>query len=316
MNSIQSGDLPAEKNQRKTCLMVGAAGICINGLIFLIELFSGLSTGSSSVTADAFHNLADSLSAVVTVITFLLVGKPADRRHPFGFGRVEYLCSFLMGLVILGIGVFFSRTSCEKLLHPSSLQFDAISFSLMVISIPLKLFFSLLNRKYAKKMASPILKAASVDALGDVFILTATTFSLLFYRLTGISADGPLGLIVSGFLIYSGISVTKQAASSLIGEAPDPVLSETIRSAVCKSKYVTGVHDLIIHDYGPGKVIASIHAEIPSYIPLTKAHQAMYQAEEELVKQGVSLVIHIDPVNETPDYSQPMQRRLLSSIMR
>ncbi len=138
--------------------------------------------------------------------------------------------------------------------------------------------------------------AAALDALGDVFVLTVAAFSLIFAKLTGITADGPLGLVVSGFILFSGYSVIKRAVESLIGKAPDPAIAEKISSVVSRAKFVTGIHDLVVHDYGPEKVIASIHAEMPSNVSLTKANQAVAEAEQEMKKQGVELVVHIDPV--------------------
>ena len=296
MNPLVTEYSLIDASRKRTGLLVGLAGILINGVIFAMEFFSGMSTGSTTLTADAFHNLIDAVSAVVTVISFLIAGKPADRQHPFGFGRVEYLSSLLVGMVIAGIGLFFARSSFEKALHPSHLQFSTVPFILMIITIPLKLIFSLLNRKYAKKAMSQTMAAAALDALGDVFVLTVAAFSLIFARLTGITADGPLGLVVSGFILFSGYSVIKRAVESLIGKAPDPAIAEKISSVVSRAKFVTGIHDLVVHDYGPEKVIASIHAEMPSNVSLTKANQAVSEAEQEMKKQGVELVVHIDPV--------------------
>ena len=277
-------------------LRAGIAGIFINGMIFALELFASIMTGSTTLTADAFHNSVDAVTSVITVVSFLVVGKPADREHPFGFGRVEYLSSLFVGVIMIGVGVFFAKTSFLKILNSVVVRFSKIAFILMLISIPLKLLCSYINRKYAQKVSSQTLAAASLDAMGDVLILSVASFSLLFTKLTDIPVDGPLGLLISGIIIFSGFSVAKRAASSLIGKAPDPAISNLISETVLKAKYVVGFHDLVVHDYGPEKILASVHAEVPSHVPLVKAHEALAQTELDMQDQGVELVIHIDPV--------------------
>jgi len=283
-------------SREKSGLLAGIAGIFINGMIFALELFASFMTGSTTLTADAFHNFMDAVTSVITVVSFLVVGKPADRKHPFGFGRVEYLSPLFVGIIMIGIGVFFAKTSFLKILNPAVVRFSKAAFILMIISIPLKLLCSYINRKYAQKFSSQTLTAASLDAMGDVLILSVASFSLLFTEPAGIHVDGPLGLLVSGIIIFSGFSVTKRAASSLIGKAPDPAIFNLISEAVLKAKYVVGFHDLVVHDYGPEKILASVHAEVPSYVPLVKVHEALAQTELGMQDQGVELVIHVDPV--------------------
>ena len=296
MISFSSDKFPTDESRNKTGLLVGITGIIINSLIFTLELFSGMATGSTTLKADAFHNLIDAITAVLTVVTFLIVKKPADSKYPFGFGRVEYLCSLFIGLFLLGIGAFFARSSFEKLLHPSTVQFSVVAFSMMMISILLKLTYSLLTRKYARKISSQMLRAAFLDALGDVFVLTVAALSIFFTKLTGITVDGFLGLAVSAFIVFSSYSVIKRAISPLVGKAPDSAIAEMITDAMTKTPFVTGVHDLELHDYGPEKVIASIHVEVPAHIPLVKAHEVTSRTELNMKRQGVDLVIHIDPV--------------------
>lgn len=285
-----------DRSRQKTGLMVGIVGILINGLIFVLELSSGIITGSTTLLADAFHNSVDMISSVVTVINFLVVGKPANSKHPFGFGRVEYLCSLFVGMIILGIGLFFLYSSFGKVLHPACVHFSYIALIFMLISIPLKMLCCVVNHKYAQKVESQTLKAASLDALGDVLVLTIATFSILLTKITDITVDGLFGIIVSGFILFSGFLVAKRATESLIGKEPEPNIIEMINSTLSQVKYVLGIHDLMIHDYGAGKVIASVHVEIPSHVSLIKAHEAMVQAELDMRKRGIDMVIHIDPV--------------------
>lgn len=282
-------------SRERTGFFVGLTGILLNGLIFALELVAGLSTGSMALTADAFHNLVDALSGIVTVVSFWIAEKPATRRYPFGFGRVEYLSSLLMGIAILGTGLFFARSSFQKTLRPSPVQFDAFAFGFTLIAIALKLANSLLNKKYAEKVVSQTMAAASLDALSDTCVLAVAAFSLAFARLTGITVDGPCGLAVSGFILFSGYSVAKRAIESLIGKAPDPETAKKICAVVSHAEFVAGIHGLTIHDYGPERVIASVHAEIPSDVPLAKARQAVAEAERTMKKQGVELTVHMDP---------------------
>jgi len=276
-------------------LRTGLAGMFINSLIFVLELYSGTVSGSTTVKADAFHNSADAVSAIVTVAAFLVAGKPADTRHPFGFGRIEYVSSLFIGLFISGIGLFFGRAAFQKLVHPVPVQTGMLPLILMAVSVALKLLYGMLNHIYAGKTGSPTLAAAAKDAAGDVLILAVSAVSIPVAGLTGVPVDGPLGLAVSGFILFSGCTVVGTSVSAIIGEAPDRTITDSIRSAVLSAGCITGIHGLVVHDYGPGKLFASVHAEVPSYIPLIRAHEAAAVAERRAEKQGIELVVHIDP---------------------
>lgn len=284
------------ENRRKTGITIGIAGLSINIFISGIEFFSGMITGSITLMADSFHNGVDALLSVFTVFTFSMTEKAADKKHPFGFGRIEYLCSFLVALIIMGIGLLFVKSSFERVLHPSPVQFSFIAILLMLIAIPLKLFYCVLNRKMGERINSLTLNAVSFDALSDVLILAVTALSLLIAKTTGLQIDGYFGILVSAFIIYSGYSITQKAVASLIGKAPDQTIVDAISSAVLKVNHVVGFHDLIVHDYGPGRVTASVHAEIPSHVPLIKAHEAICQAITSMKNEGIGLVVHIDPI--------------------
>ena len=290
--------------REKAGLWAGMMGILINGMIFAMELFASIMTGSTTLMADAFHNSIDAVTSVITVVSFFIVTKPADQKHPFGFGRVEYLSSLFIGVMMISIGAFFAHASFLKIVNPEAVQFSTSAFILMIISILLKLFCSYVNRKYAQKVSSQILTAASLDAMGDVLILSVASFSLLLTKLTGMIVDGPIGLLVSSIIIFSGFSVAKRAASSLIGQAPDPQVFKLISEAVLQAKYVVGFHDLIVHDYGPGKIIASVHAEVPADVPWVKVHETLAPTVLDMQTRGVELVIHIDPVAVHPKWGR------------
>ncbi len=294
---IDSKDSDSGQSRIKTGMAVGIAGIAINTFIFGVELLSGILTGSMTLMADSFHNLVDAISSIIMVFSFKLAGKPADKKHPLGFGRIEYLCSLLVALLIAVIGISFIISSFEKILHPSTVQFSLTALLLMLFSIPLKLFYSILNHKLGRNIDSATLKAVSVEALSDVFVLAVAALSLIFARITSVHIDGYLGVAVSGFIVYSGYAIAKKSLTRLIGEAPDQAIVNAISAAFLDTKYVTGVHDLIIHDYGPQKTIASIHAEIPSYVPLIDAHQAVEKVEQKIANEmGIMVVTHVDPI--------------------
>ncbi len=285
------------ENRRRTGITIGIAGFSINLFISGVELFLGIMVGSVTLMADSLHNCVDALSSVITVFAFSVAEKTADKKHPFGFGRMEYLCSLLVATIIVGIGSLFMKSSYERVLRPSSIQFSLAGFFLlMLVAIPLKLFYCFLNRKLGEKAKSATLNAISFDALSDVLILVVAALSLIIAKTTGLQVDGYLGILVSAFVIYCGYSIAKKAVASLIGKAPDQAITDAVSSTVLRAKYVVGVHDLIVHDYGPGRSIASIHAEIPSHVPLAKAHEAVEQAIRAMGDEGIELVVHVDPV--------------------
>ncbi|WP_196593449.1 cation diffusion facilitator family transporter [Pectinatus sottacetonis] len=282
--------------RKKTGIYIGCIGILINFSIFLLEFYSGLTVNSTSLTADSFHNLVDSIFSIVTVFSFVIAGKPSDTAHPFGFGRTEYLCSFCLGILLLTIGIFFGYASIQKILTPSIVQFHISAFIAMIFSLILKLAYSILSRNYARKIISSALKATYWDAFTDVLTLSAALLSLIIMRFTGIHADGLLGTLISAVILYSGYSTIKQAADTLIGKTPDPIIADSILTAVKKGPNILGCHNLIIHDYGPGKIVASIHAEVPSDISFSSAHISIENIEQALRQKGIELTIHPDPV--------------------
>lgn len=293
----------------------GAAGIGVNTLIFVIELVIGLLTHSIAVLADAFHNLTDVASSLITVISFRVASRPADREHPFGHGRMEYISSLLVSMIIILIGFEFVQSAIEKITHPSVVHFNWISFVLVLLFIPLKLLLSLFYRHLSRLIQSTALHATAVDALSDVFVLAVASVSLLCARFTTLPVDGWLGLVVAAFILYSGFSIAKKALNPLLGEAPDPAVVHQIVQGVLNYPYITGVHDLVIHNYGPGKFMASIHAEVPADIPVMELHESIDRAERELSeKHNILLVIHMDPLNKNDETTKRVQNELMKAI--
>lgn len=275
----------------------GIVGILVNALLFIIKLSVGLFVSSIAIMADAFNNLSDAASSLITILGFKLSSKPADREHPFGHGRIEYLSALIVAFMVMLVGVQFIKSSFERIINPAPVTFELLPFILLFISIFLKVWLSKFNKFVGEKINSAALKASSVDALGDVFTSTCVSISFLAAKFTSFPIDGYIGMVVALFIVYSGFSLVKDTISPLLGEAPDPELVTSIKKMVLSYDKIRGTHDLIIHNYGPGKCMASIHAEIPSDISVVAIHEIIDKAEREISKAlRIYLVIHIDPI--------------------
>lgn len=278
-------------------ILGGIIGIIINVILFTIKLSVGLITKSIAIMADAFNNLSDAASSLITILGFKLSSKPADREHPFGHGRIEYLSALIVAFMVMLVGLQFIKSSFERIVNPTSVTFELIPFILLFVSIFLKLWLSIFNKFIGERINSSALKASSVDALGDVFTSTCVAISFLASKFTSFPIDGYIGMVVAAFIVYSGFTLVKDTINPLLGEAPDPELVESIEKMVLSYDNIIGFHDLIIHNYGPGKCMASIHAEIPSDISVVTIHEIIDKAEREISdKLKIYLVIHIDPI--------------------
>lgn len=276
----------------------GIIGICVNAVLFAIKLFVGLISGSIAVTADAFNNLSDAASSVITIVGFKLARKPADEEHPFGHGRIEYISALIVSFMVMFVGFQFIKSSFDRIMNPTPVTFQILPFVLILVSILGKIWLSKFNKFVGKSINSGALEASSLDALGDVFTSSCVALSLLISRWTSFPIDGYIGILVALFILYSGFSLTKDTLSPLLGEAPDPELVENIKSGVLSYNNIDGVHDLVIHNYGPARCMASIHAEIPCDISVVEIHEIIDKAERELSKKlNIFLVIHMDPIN-------------------
>lgn len=275
----------------------GIIGILVNVLLFIIKLSVGLLVSSIAIMADAFNNLSDAASSLITILGFKLSNKPADREHPFGHGRIEYLSALIVAFMVMLVGLQFIKSSFERIINPAPVTFELIPFILLFISIFLKVWLSKFNKFIGDKINSAALKASSVDALGDVFTSTCVVISFLAANFTTFPIDGYIGMIVAIFIVYSGFNLVKDTINPLLGEAPDPELVNNINERVLSYDNIFGTHDLIIHNYGPGKCMASIHAEIPSDISVVTIHEIVDKAEREISTElRIYLVIHIDPI--------------------
>ncbi|CUU50788.1 cation diffusion facilitator family transporter [Clostridium beijerinckii] len=275
----------------------GIIGIVVNIILFIIKLSVGVIVSSIAIMADAFNNLSDAASSLITILGFKLSNKPADREHPFGHGRIEYLSALIVAFMVMLVGLQFIKSSFERIVNPSPVAFELVSFILLIVSIFFKIWLSKFNKFIGEKINSSALKAASTDALGDVFTTTCVAISFLASKFTSFPIDGYIGMFVALFIVYAGFNLVKDTINPLLGEAPDPELVESIEKMVLSYDNILGSHDLIIHNYGPGKCMASIHAEIPGNINVVDIHEVIDKAEREISKAlKIYLVIHIDPI--------------------
>lgn len=275
----------------------GAMGILTNVLLAGAKFTIGRISNSISLIADAMNNLSDATSSVITIAGFKLASKPADKEHPFGHGRVEYISGLLISFIVLFIGVEFVKSSYERILHPVKTEFQWLYLVVLLVSIVVKIWMSKFNKTIAKSINSSALQASSIEAFVDVIICACIIFSLVLSRYTNLVIDGYIGLLVSMFILYSGYILIKDTLNPLLGEAPDPELAENIVNKVKEYDYIKGVHELVIHNYGPRKILASIHAEVPSDISLDEIHKVVDKAEKEISEDlNVHLIIHLEPV--------------------
>lgn len=290
-------DTKNEKVRNSYGFLAGIVGLFTNIILFIIKFSVGLITSSISIMADAFNNLSDAASSLITIFGFKLSSMPADKEHPFGHGRIEYLSALIVAFMVMLVGIQFVKSSFQKIINPEPVTFELIPFILLLISIGLKVWLSRFNKFMGEKINSSALKATSVDALGDVFTSSCVALSFLAAKFTTIPIDGYIGMVVALFIVYSGFTLIKDTINPLLGEAPDPELVESIHQMVLSYDNILGTHDLIVHNYGPGKCMASIHAEIPSDISVVKIHEIIDKAEREISKYlNIYLVIHIDPI--------------------
>ncbi len=277
--------------------MSGLVGIACNLLLSLCKGIVGTLTGSVSIAADALNNLSDASGSIVTLIGFRLADKPADEHHPFGHARAEYLSGLAVAALILVIGFELVKSSAEKILHPTPVEFSAVAAGVLIASIAVKLWMALFNRKLGKKIDSTALLATSADSRNDCITTTAVLAAGLVQHFWGLPVDGYIGLCVALFILYSGVQLAKDTISPLLGESADSQLRQEIVDYIAQQPKVLGYHDLMVHDYGPGQRFASLHVEMDCREDPLECHESIDDMERECLRShNVHLVIHYDPV--------------------
>ncbi len=286
------------KVRMKYGILSGCVGIGMNVILCLLKFFVGTLTGSIAITADAVNNLSDAGSSAVTVFGFKMAGKPADKDHPFGHGRIEYITAMIVSFIILFMGVELAIQSVKKIRSPEDIQFSLIGAIIIAASILGKLWLALFNRGLGKRIDSPAMTAVVADSMSDIAATGITLIALILSRFfPSLHIDGWLGIIVAGFVFKAGLDIFRDTLSSLIGQPPSKELVEELEAKILSYDHVSGIHDLIMHNYGPDQFFATVHVEIPSDIDVMVGHDIIDNIENDIKKQmDIDVTIHYDPL--------------------
>lgn len=311
-----ASDVKSPAVRQRYGVVSGVVGILCNALLCTAKIAAGLLTGAVSIVADGINNLSDGGSCVVSLLGFKMAGKPADDKHPFGHGRIEYVAGLIVSFIIVLMGVELAKTSLDKIFHPEEISFSWITPAVLGISILVKLWMCFFNRKMGDKIDSAVLRATAMDSLSDVAATSAVLAGFVISYWARVNLDGYLGVLVALFILYTGVSTAKGTLDLLLGEAPDPEFVKQIQQEVLSYPEIIGVHDLIVHNYGPGHSVVSLHAEVPCDVDILKIHDTIDNAERDLKKKfDCEVVIHMDPII-TDDKETNEIHQKLSSIVR
>lgn len=284
-------------------------GILCNLFLFAGKYAAGIVSGSIAVTADAFNNLSDAGSSFITLIGFLFAGKRPDTDHPFGHGRFEYIAGFVVSIAILMMGLELGKASIHKLFHPEPVDVGLLTLVILLVSIGVKLYMAYYNAMIGKKIGSVAMRAVALDSLSDVAATTVVLAAMGIMHCTGVNVDGFCGIVVSLFILYTGCCAAKETSDPLLGTAPDPLFVRQVEEIVLSHDMVHGVHDLIVHDYGPGRRLVSLHAEVPGDKTVYEVHRMIDHIEREIYTElACDVVIHMDPVE--PENERTLELRI------
>ena len=292
-----SANIESTEVRTRYGMLASVVGIFCNVLLFSVKLAIGLILSSLAVTADAFNNLSDAASSIISFVGVKMAGKPADAEHPFGHGRIEYIAALIVSFLVIEVGFTFFKSSISKIMHPEEITFDPVPFIILILSILVKLWMAFFNNKLGKRIDSKVMLATAADSLGDVITTSAPVISIVICHFTSINVDAISGLIVSGIVIWSGVSIAKDTLEPLIGQRVPSELYQKITDMVESYEGIVGAHDLIVHNYGPNRSMATIHAEVPNDVSIEASHEIIDRIERDAKKElNILLVIHMDPV--------------------
>lgn len=279
-------------------ILSGCVGIAVNVILCLLKFFVGSLTGSIAITADAVNNLSDAGSSAVTVFGFKMAGKPADRDHPFGHGRIEYITAMIVSFIILFMGIELAIQSVEKIRSPENVQFSLIGAVIIAVSILGKLWLAFFNKSLGRKIHSPAMTAVVADSISDIAATSITLIALILSNFfPNLHIDGWLGIVVACFVLKAGLDIFRDTLSTLIGKSPSKELVEALKKKILSYDHVSGIHDLIVHSYGPGRDFATVHVEMPSDLNVMVGHNIIDDIENDVKKEmGIDLTIHYDPI--------------------
>lgn len=311
-----AGNVQDPQVRQRYGTLSGAVGIFLNLLLSAGKMIAGLITGSIAITADAFNNLTDAGSSVVTLVGFRMAGKQADDDHPFGHGRIEYLSGLAVSVVILLVGLELAKSSVEKIIHPEPVEFSWLSAGILVAAICVKLWMSYFNRSLSRRIGSAAMAATATDSLSDAVATSAVLLSAIIGKFTGVNIDAWAGILVALFILRAGWGAAKDTLNPLLGQSPDPELVRDIERTVLAHPQVVGIHDMIIHDYGPSRSMMSLHAEVPAGSDIMEVHDEIDAIERELkAKYHIDASIHMDPI-VTGDETISKARKMVSELVR
>lgn len=294
---LRNRKITEDNNRKAYGLLCGILGIFLNVILFIIKYIAGAISGSVAIVADAFNNLSDAGSSFITLVGFIFSGKKPDYDHPFGHGRFEYVSGFVVSMVIIMMGVELIKSSVDKILHPQTVEDSAIAIAVLIVSILVKLYMCFYNHSIGKKISSTAMLATATDSLSDSIATTVVLLSIIIMKFFSINVDGYCGVIVALFILYAGFNAAGDTISPILGKAPEPEFVEQIENMVLAHKEVAGVHDLVVHDYGPGRVMISLHAEVDGNGNIFELHDAIDRIENELSERlDCEAVIHLDPI--------------------
>lgn len=306
-------------SREKLGVFSGTFGIACNLLLCAVKFLIGTLTGAVSITADAVNNLSDAGSGIITIAGTKLANKPVDEEHPFGHGRIEYISALIVSFLIFMMGIELGKSSVEKIINPESVDFSIWYIVVLVIAILVKLFMAYFNNILYKKTDNLNLKAVKQDSLNDCIATAATIAALLISAFTPFKrADGIIGLAVAVIIFLAGIDIVKDILGKLLGQPPSEELVKNIESIMLEEEQIVGIHDLIVHDYGPGRIIASVHAEVPSTANIVEIHDIIDNVEKRISKElKIVICIHMDPIvmnDQEVDRYKEMTRKILEGI--
>ena len=313
---IKDNDISHPKVRTKYGLMSGIVGIFVNISLSIIKIIAGVLVGSIAIIADGVNNVSDGASSAITVIAFKLSDAPADKEHPFGHKRLEYVSGVIVAVMILFVGFILAQSSIDKIINPTTLDFNNyyLIIIILILSILMKLWLWSFYRKVGKLINSETLKVSSSDSLNDVITTFVVLISLIIGRETGLKLDGYFGLAVAIYIIINGISLIKETISPLLGEAPRKEIVEKIADKLLNYNGVLGFHDLVIHSYGPDKRFVTVHVEVDSKICVTITHDIIDKIEQDFLKENINMVIHMDPVDINDPYTLDLKDKVAKII--
>lgn len=298
--------------------LAGIVGIISNIILFMIKFTVGVLFKSISVTADAVNNLSDAGSSIITLIGFKLSGKPADAKHPYGHARMEYITGLAVSFIIILLGVQLVQTSFDKVLHPEESVFSYLTITVLIISILMKLWQGMFNKKVGKTIHSTALEATAADSINDVVATSAVLLSTVIAKLTGVNLDGYMGILVAIFILVSGIKMIGETINPLLGMAPDQEMVDQIYKKIMSYDTVLGIHDLVVHNYGPQRCFASVHVEVPASQDILISHDIIDNIERDFAKDmDIHLVVHLDPIvtdDETTNLLRAQVKQIVHDI--